>query len=417
MNRALHGDDDRPQIVLVGASVRALAFATIRAGWSPWCADLFADSDLQAHAACFRISACDYPYAIPDILAKSAPMAPVMYTGKLENHPQVLIRLAARSLLWGNNAAVVREVRDPQRLQTTLAALDLPFASWSRTADGIPTDGTWVIKTMRGVSRWRGQSLSARPLYWQRYVPGEPASAVYIADGESCVWLGATWQLIGRPWCHARRFQWCGNVGPMPCSPRLAESLRRLGVGLTQQFGLRGVFGVDFVLHDDVPWVTEVNPRYPASLEVLELAKTRDWFLMHQAVFTEGHLPNHVAADEHGFLVEQFVGHHVDKPSRFGTSEGRFVGKAVLYAPKVLRFSLKLVEGLAPVLMPHTYWFDLALADLPNEDAIIPSGAPVLSVLAQHDSLDGLTSRLQSAASEIYSLLGVSGERQPWHEH
>ena len=35
---------------------------------------------------------------------------------------------------------------------------------------------------------------------------------------------------------------------------------------------LRGVFGVDFILHDGSPCVVEVNPRYPASVEVLEHA-------------------------------------------------------------------------------------------------------------------------------------------------
>ena len=42
-------------LILFGASTRAAAFSALRAGLRPWCADLFADADLQAHCPAMRL--------------------------------------------------------------------------------------------------------------------------------------------------------------------------------------------------------------------------------------------------------------------------------------------------------------------------------------------------------------------------
>jgi predicted ATP-grasp superfamily ATP-dependent carboligase len=42
---------------------------------------------------------------------------------------------------------------------------------------------------------------------------------------------------------------------------------------LVEAFGLRGPFGVDFIWDGERAWVVEVNPRPPASLEVINPAR------------------------------------------------------------------------------------------------------------------------------------------------
>ena len=44
----------------------------------------------------------------------------------------------------------------------------------------------------------------------------------------------------------------------------------RLGNILAEQFELMGLFGVDFVLEGERVWSLEVNPRYTASVEIVE---------------------------------------------------------------------------------------------------------------------------------------------------
>src|SRR6185312_3568245 len=45
-----------------------------------------------------------------------------------------------------------------------------------------------------------------------------------------------------------------------------------LARGVTREFGLRGVCGVDFIARDAVPYAIEVNPRPTASMELVERA-------------------------------------------------------------------------------------------------------------------------------------------------
>ncbi len=78
---------------------------------------------------------------------------------------------------------------------------------------------------------------------------------------------------MGEPWLRAAPFHYCGSVGPVDCSPGLQEMLERLGNTLTASCQLRGIFGVNGVLRDGAFWPVEVNPRYTASVEVLEYAR------------------------------------------------------------------------------------------------------------------------------------------------
>ena len=82
-------------LLIVGASARAAAMSAVRAGFSPWCSDLFADLDLRAFVPeVVRCPIDQYPSAFSKIL-RSAPEAPWIYTGGIENHPN-LIRTMAR---------------------------------------------------------------------------------------------------------------------------------------------------------------------------------------------------------------------------------------------------------------------------------------------------------------------------------
>ena len=74
----------------------------------------------------------------------------------------------------------------------------------------------------------------------------------------------------GTPWTGAGRFQYAGSIGPLPTNPDLQRQLLQLGSRLAQAFGLIGLFGVDAILAGNTAWPVEVNPRLPASAEILE---------------------------------------------------------------------------------------------------------------------------------------------------
>ncbi len=59
-----------PPLLIVGASARAAAQSALRAGYRPWCVDLFGDVDLRQSAACVVCPRADYPRHLPAMLAR-----------------------------------------------------------------------------------------------------------------------------------------------------------------------------------------------------------------------------------------------------------------------------------------------------------------------------------------------------------
>src|SRR3954451_2715318 len=78
------------EVIVIGASVRAMAFSAIRAGYKVYAIDLFADRDLAAVCPAVKIER--YPQDFEAALA-GGPQAPWTYTGALENYPQLIERL------------------------------------------------------------------------------------------------------------------------------------------------------------------------------------------------------------------------------------------------------------------------------------------------------------------------------------
>src|SRR6266404_2094518 len=147
-------------LLIVGASVRAAAMSARRAGFSPRAADMFADQDLQAICPAIRIK--DYPPGL-EAAFESAPPGPWMYTGALENYPNLVDRLAAVRPLYGIGGDSLRAVRDPRRLSAALRAGGFNSPRYSLGPERLPTDGSWLVKPLASaggnrISRWHGGS-------------------------------------------------------------------------------------------------------------------------------------------------------------------------------------------------------------------------------------------------------------------
>src|SRR5690606_16570511 len=100
--------------------IRAATQSAQRAGFAPFGADLFGDADLPAEGHFTRIESYKKVSAYKQVSGTffecAHAGAPWIYTGALENHPELLEELARQRPLWGNPAEVVRRVRDPKRV-------------------------------------------------------------------------------------------------------------------------------------------------------------------------------------------------------------------------------------------------------------------------------------------------------------
>jgi predicted ATP-grasp superfamily ATP-dependent carboligase len=377
-----------PHLLLVGASTRAAAFSALRAGLRPRCADLFADADLQARCPVVRIPADRYPHGFLDLIGSSGD-GPWLYTGALENWPALVNALAKRRPLWGNDEQALVCCRSPRRLSAILQSAGLPHPAVRQRPEEVPAASRWLVKPLAGAGgagiHFHGESFSRKrwrkEVYYQEHIEGEPCAAVFVGDEDGARLLGVTRQLVGVDWLHSAPFRYGGSVGPLPLGPASRQALERLGNVLTAGCHLRGLFGVDFILRAGVPWPVEVNPRYTASVEVLEHALGLSALDRHCQVF--------------GKRGRSSFPHSPEKELR-----PLFVGKAILTARAPLTFP---PDGPWQTVLhsPPPIWRLPDFADIPHPGEPIRTGQPILSFFATADTLDACVDRLRQIALDL----------------
>jgi uncharacterized protein len=316
--------------------------------------DLFGDLDLQAARVVTRRSLT----ALVDAAVEEPP-GEVIYGASFENHPRLVERLAERHTLLGNPAATLRAVRDPVRLGEALG--DLPYPRTTVTA---PTSGRWLRKPLRGgggtrVRAWRGGAVRAATFLQER-VDGVPCSAAAVGDGSDAVVLGLTEQLVGERAFGVRGHRWCGNLVPARV-PLPRDQAQAICSRVARAFGLRGLFGVDFVWDGERAWTVEVNPRPTASLEAIEAA--------------------------YGLRV-------FDAP-RVVAEPVRAAGKAVLFATEDV------------VVGDSERWLERGVRDVPHPGERIAKGRPICTVAATAATPDEALAQLEMEAARVRSELRV----------
>jgi predicted ATP-grasp superfamily ATP-dependent carboligase len=383
------------RVIVVGASARAAAFSARRAGLEPFCADLFADLDLAACASVTLLVGAEYPAQLQRVI-QTGPAAPWMYTGALENQPELVGCLAECRPLWGNGRGVLRRVRDPFQLAACLGRAGVPHPQVRGDRAGLPTDGTWLAKPLagaggRGVRPWRGGAAGragtteSNTHYFQQRIDGVACAAVFVADGRQSVLIGVTRQLVGEPALHAEAFHYCGSIGPLALDHGLNQDVERLGQVLAAQFGLVGLFGVDGILADGCFWPVEINPRYTASVEVLELALGVPTMALHRDACTRGAVPQSDAIRDAS-----------------SSDAGRVtIGKAILFAPEDLTVP-DLSPWLSDAIACPGRWPVPRIADVPHAGERIAARRPICTVFAVQGSHAACYHALINAAQTLY---------------
>ena len=401
------------KVAVVGASARAAAFSLLRAGCQVVAADLFADADLERACPVTRVE--NYPEDF-FLWLSATKCEGWLYTGALENYSELIDRMSQVRPLWGNAGVVLRQVRDPLVLQDTLTAAGLSFPETHHSDDFAPSDGKWLHKTGTGgggsgVSRAESKtipqfrSMGPRPVrkidrltgrgpmlrrisnrrtplnqgFWQRHVTGTPGSGVFLADGRTCELVAVTRQLVGEPWTGAAEFQYCGTLAPWALPTKAVVELEAAGRILTNEFDLRGLFGIDFIVDEQRVWVIEVNPRVTAAVEVVELLTSRNLLAEHLSKCGSEVLskqPTAPVVSAHPVQVR---------------------GKAILFAQRSITISAALSEQLLNEARGRE---NSVLADVPQAGTVISTGEPILSLLAE-----GVARKLAEQAALLHPRL------------
>lgn len=392
-------------LLIIGASSRAAAQSARRAGFFVAAADLFADVDLAEICPARRIA--DYPREFGEVL-RQQPNCGWLYTGGLENYPDLIDQWAKLCPLLGNGGEVLRRVRDPAQVAACLksAGLLCPAVEtdWYRFAD-VPAKESWLRKPRKsaageGISLWTGGPIDAATHYLQQRVSGESISAVFVAANGQAQLLGITRQLLELAE-NGLATRYAGSIGPLDLPVAHGKQFAAIGQALAREFGLVGIFGVDAVVNDAGVWPVEVNPRYPASAEVLERATGVSMIGCHVAAFLplplgegrgeglgpiENAKPNAVPPS----LARRANG--LGEPEALAPGvhgQAPIHGKQIVYAKNAVTINRDLRE------------VEPSLADIPAIGMHIPANAPIATVLAAGDNPQVVETLLAERARKL----------------
>lgn len=388
--------------VLLGVSTRALAESAVRSRPGIVAVDFFGDRDQERVAESYALGRdLRLPRTAGALgaAARRLKAEAVVYGANLENHPEVVASLACDMAVLGNDAAVLRAVRDWRSLRRFCreAGIPHPTTLFRREEEVARRGGLWLRKRVcsgggHGVRPWAGENLDEHHLLQAR-VEGRPASVAFVADGTDSRVIGFSEQLIGSRWLGARGFAWCGNVLPFATEPaddgRLTAQVARMATRLTRHYGLRGVNGADVVVGRGpdgcaCAFLVEVNPRYSASMELAEQALGGDVFSLH---------------------LEGLAG-RLPEVSPAGRPAAGYYGKAVVYSRRA-------------VTVPDTdAWYERGRRDVPHQDDRVARGHPLCTVLARGADRAACLERLARRAAAVYAETeGGRGERRERSPH
>lgn len=377
-------------LVVAGRSARLMVEAAAGDGYRVIALDTYGDQDTRRAAARWLpigepgqpIDARRTLEALTSL--RDEPQLVGLVAGSdFECDPALLAQAAERLPLLGTAPDAVARVRDPAVFFSTLDELGLPHPAVSPTPPADPQG--WLRKLAQGSGGWHIRRAGdgapnaddaapaarrpgpAWPRYYQREMPGQPMSALFIGNGQHARLIGIN-ELIVRP-LGALPHVYRGAVGPVMLPfERLAEINAALDL-LTARFSLRGLASLDFLLDDSGCALLEINPRPSASVALYSGL----WPLMHA----------HVDACQHDHLP-LLADHH----------PGTVRGNELLLARRAFTLSEEQAALLAARKDCH---------DLPVAGSRFGVGDPVCTLSASGPSVAAVRERL-------------AGLRQAWRE-
>ena len=393
---------EKPVIFVCGASARQVVSIATSAQIICYAADLFNDYETR----CFTDKSVKVE-RLEDVhgVANAFNYDHCVLAGGMENYPDIVEAICP--VLPCRDRDSLLRCRDPIALlvlvneSNELSNLNIKFPLTTRERPENAVDGEWLIKrTDRsgglGVQRLTSTicNRKANQVY-QRSVHGDLVSGLFIADGHQASLLGISQQWAGRSELGCQEFSYCGSIAPYVVSQSQYHAVRVTGEFLTSEFGLRGIFGIDFVLDNDNLWLLEINPRITASAEVcgrlIPLNIVEEHVrAMADVEFNAGQIPPYPnpasPTDFHGKAIVFNRETH-----------------SVLISADLHRQLRKWTEqGISPSQTVSS------LVDLPMPDTPIGPGSPVLTIRVSAQKKSAVETRLLQLAEEVYQMINVS---------
>jgi len=374
---------DPSALVIVSSSARALAESAVRGGYAVAVVDGFCDQDTRAVSPCVTVplrgSGLDEARLRAEVerLTTVGESYGLVYGAGLEDAPETVDWLAERFPLFGNGSEVIRSVGQPARFFGVLEDLKIPHPEIRFEPPAGHEGPDWLVKEAGtsgglGVRQWRtGGERPARAHFFQRFLAGPVISVLFIADGRRWAPIGFN-RLMTASAGQDLPFIYRGALTVAILGPGPREEVERAVAGLVEALGLRGINGLDFILHEGQAYLLDLNPRPCATLSLYEDDCPGGWVRRHVGACL-GELP---------------VG--LPFPGR------TLRGHRIVYAPEELTI---------PRRMRWPTW----AKDRPGLGSHVACGAPLCTVLASADRTETVECRLLQRERRILALLTDAG--------
>ena len=411
--------------LVFGACVRPLVFSASRFSLDVAAADLFADWDTSQKCNAIRVA--KYPAEFQHVVEKVRPCTAI-YSGGLENYPNIIENIESMTNLAGNPARVLRSLMDPFAMSDYLRRCGFTVPALERTNPLSPADTSqksidpsllatpsprkaslfgkrWLRKKFRScggldIQFWpnpnRLSDAAVAPEnqpdhYFQEYWPGESISAMFVATAgphrdNPAVFLGATRQLIGEADFCSSGFQYTGSI---VCSLTPEEQRRATEMAnrLVDQYHLKGIFNLDLVRTDSDLVFIEINPRIPSSAEVLE----------------RGYQFNALTLQIQSCRIAEDL-----QPLEWKQQSNQppmIYGKAIQYAPESMTATQDFCQLVKSTMDDDGF---ASYADIPFPKTRIDIGQPVFTVFAKGKNEQEVRSLMRKKAALGLQCLGAS---------
>ncbi len=352
------------KILAIGYSVRHIVCSGSRAGYEMYAADAFGDVDTKR---CAKRHLLLNPFQLRADVVKmlNARIDGIIIGSGFESEDLDFLTAEDRKIL-GNAPELTKEVSNKAWLSSRLDDLDIPhpltctgreiaegeekaklfhYPVVAKPAYGGGGTANFFCRTEKELIRCAKQLPE---FLFQEYIKGTPASVSLISTKREAVPVSVNEQLIGLNSLSAPGpFVYCGNISPLVTKLSVSERMCELAAELTQELGLVGSNGVDFVLADDEPVVIEVNPRFQGSLDTVELSTGLNL------------VDAHVNAVKKGILTER-------------VEARRYAAKAIVFAKQ---------EGMVMGNLDRD-----GIVDIPEKGRIIRRGEPIATGIGIGDS-------------------------------
>ena len=378
------------RVLIAGVSTRAAAESAARAGFAVTGLDAFADLDQHPSVHALSVTR-DFGLRLsPGTTARIVQTInsdAVAYLSPFENHPPMVQSMASGRALWGNPPATLRRVRDPFLLADTFSRHGFAVPGIrpngpNESNDSNDPNASWLLKPRasgggRGVEPWTPGATVPRRSVLQERIDGTPGSIVFAAARGQAVPIGFSRQLVGVAAFGATGYRYCGSIMSAVSDPQFEREqevfamARAMADVATKEFGLVGLNGIDFVARDGVAFPLEVNPRWSASMELVERGYGLSVFGAHASACT-------------GYLLPFDVEHA--RRQRGAT------GKAIVFARR------DVVAGAT------RRWLDQPdVRDIPRPGDRIRAGEPVCTVFADAPDAASCETALIARAAHVYA--------------